>query len=139
MSSNGATWTRGRACGIDNCESNRYRVLNGQRFCENGHVRGDIQIDDDEYEGTGGRGTRRKTMVSRVKHSPAHKKSKRAYGQEALKYWYQSFQYLLKIQVEFVIKEADVKVDLMVSISQLFLFFIFPVILLYINLRNREW
>lgn len=44
-----STYIRGPVCGVDNCPSRLWRVINGRRTCQYGHVmEGDVEFNDDD-------------------------------------------------------------------------------------------
>lgn len=96
-------YRRGPVCGTDNCESRRYRALDGRTFCEYGHVvEGEFEyVDDDDFTGPT---TKRITQVTyddngqlrTSKQAERREKPSKVYGLAAKDLYYKCLQILLK-------------------------------------------
>lgn len=108
-----ARWTTGPICGVDNCRSKHWQVIDGQHVCRNGHVReGDVEIAEDA-EVEGGRYMRAGRSIRSDRNDPSLNRRSRAEEQLAE---HQSLVYILKIQAEYLVKEKGVPSEIMVWI-----------------------
>lgn len=111
-----AAWTRGPRCGVQNCRSRLWRTVNGQKACQNGHIReGEIDMEEDEdaFFGAGGR---RMTMGGGASQMqmPGNLKteSTRLYGAEGLALQLKCFQLILKLQIKWLIEHQNAPLEL---------------------------
>jgi len=117
-----STFIRGPVCGIDNCPSQLWRIIAGRRTCQYGHVmEGDVEFNDDEDNmANAGVITRRLNLTtgatgnfqssfnnSQLNHSQNASKDKKVYGEKARKLFLRSFQYILRHQVSWLMKEQN--------------------------------
>ncbi|CAI4543042.1 CNB_1a_G0029500.mRNA.1.CDS.1 [Saccharomyces cerevisiae] len=121
-----STFIRGPICGTDNCPSRLWRIIDGRRTCQYGHVmEGDVEFNDDEDDLNGlGAGviTRRLNLTTNATGSfqssqltnsqllqqqqrQSHKKFKKLIGHEAKLLFLKSFQFILKRQIRWLITE----------------------------------
>lgn len=112
-----AAWTRGQRCGVQNCRSRLWRTVNGQKACQNGHIReGEIDMEEDEDAFYGG-GGRRMTMgggTASQMQMPSNLKteSTRLYGAEGLALQLKCFQLILKLQIKWLIEHQNAPLEL---------------------------
>ncbi|SMN21899.1 similar to Saccharomyces cerevisiae YJL025W RRN7 Component of the core factor (CF) rDNA transcription factor complex [Maudiozyma saulgeensis] len=121
-----STFIRGPVCGIDNCPSQLWRIIAGRRTCQYGHVmEGDVEFnDDDDNMANSGVITRRLNLTtgatgnfqssfnnSQLNLSQKTAKDKKVYGEKARKLFLRSFQYILRHQVTWLIKEQSFPED----------------------------
>ncbi|CAI1513341.1 hypothetical protein SEUBUCD646_0J01800 [Saccharomyces eubayanus] len=121
-----STFIRGPVCGADNCPSRLWRIIDGRRTCQYGHVMdGDVEFNDDEDDLNGlaaGVITRRLNLTTNATGSfqssqlsnsqlllqqqrRSHKKFKKLIGHEAKLLFLKSFQFILKRQTRWLIDE----------------------------------
>ncbi|EDO16351.1 hypothetical protein Kpol_1059p42 [Vanderwaltozyma polyspora DSM 70294] len=113
-----STFIRGPICGTDNCPSRLWRIIDGRRTCQYGHVmEGDVEYNDDDDVG-GGAITRRLNLTtnatgnfqssfnaSQMMASQKIEKDKKIYGYEANLLFLKAFQYILRRQCKWLIQE----------------------------------
>ncbi|CAI4043766.1 Rrn7p SKDI_10G1880 [Saccharomyces kudriavzevii IFO 1802] len=123
-----STFIRGPICGADNCPSRLWRIINGRRTCQYGHVmEGDVEFNDDEDDLTGlsaGVITRRLNLTTNATGSfqssqlsnsqllqqqqrRSHKKFKKLIGHDAKLLFLKSFQFILKRQTCCLIEDMQ--------------------------------
>lgn len=112
-----SSWTRGPVCGIGNCPTRLYKIIDGQHVCKYGHVKEDLglQIDDEEEisnnpDGTMGVRTNVRQLripklgdIRERKSQIHNSKSKRKFGNELHILYGEVFQFLFRRQMEFLI------------------------------------
>lgn len=102
-------WTSGPVCGINNCTSRQWRIVDGQSICRNGHVReGDVEIVDDEFENMGRAFRATKSQLSQLR-SAGLDDQKDGHTRAI----HQAHVYFLKFQAEYVVKEKGVPSEIM--------------------------
>lgn len=108
-----STWIRGGRCGIDNCKSQLWKVVDGRKICQFGHVKeGDLEIGDDEDEFYGSQAG---TRVSRINLNgsqttdillnASQKKDDELsvlYGKDGLALLMQTLQFILRKQIQWL-------------------------------------
>lgn len=99
-------WFKGPTCGIGNCLSHFYHVIDGLTMCQHGHVIEDHFEYDDDYEQYIS-GTKRLNMIQvdksggfknanvQIKDNVKNKKNARLYGEQAQMLYYKCLQILL--------------------------------------------
>lgn len=109
-----STYIRGPICGTDNCPSRLYRILNGYRTCQYGHVMdGDVEFNDEDDIAQGpGSVTRRLNLttnatgnfvgVSRSQNTNIENIDKKVYGTAGRHIFLQGFQFILKKQCDWL-------------------------------------
>ena len=116
-----SAFIRGPVCGIDNCPSQLWRIIAGRRTCQYGHVmEGDVEFNDDDDVVNPGVITRRLNLTtgatgnfqssynnSQLNLSQNITKDKKVYGEKARILFLKSFQYILRQQVTWLIKERN--------------------------------
>ncbi|KAH3899058.1 uncharacterized protein SCODWIG_00580 [Saccharomycodes ludwigii] len=128
-------YIRGPLCGVDNCRSKLWRVIDGRRTCQYGHVmENDYEFNDDEDEGAGGVAiTRRLNLttdatgnfqssqlnMSQFGNSQHDSDLHKVYGKEARLLFLKSFQYILKIQTRDLIKTFQLPTSFELLIKKL--------------------
>ncbi|CCC69837.1 hypothetical protein NCAS_0D02560 [Naumovozyma castellii] len=116
-----STYIRGPVCGVDNCPSRLWRVINGRRTCQYGHVmEGDVEFnDDDDNVNVMSTMTRRMNLttnavgsfqsnlsMSQLQESQTSKhQSKKLYGQDANLLFLKAFQLILRKQCSTLIND----------------------------------
>ncbi|SCV03463.1 LAMI_0H08350g1_1 [Lachancea mirantina] len=106
-----STFFRGPICGTDNCRSRLWRIIDGRRTCQYGHVmEGDVEFNDDEDVSNLGVVTRRLNLTTNVtgnfrsslntqsQLSQQERVSKKVYGRAAETLLVKSFQRVLEKQ-----------------------------------------
>ncbi|CCD26798.1 Rrn7p NDAI_0I02290 [Naumovozyma dairenensis CBS 421] len=108
-----SAYIRGQVCGVDNCPSRLWRIIDGRRTCQYGHVmEGDVEFNDDDDNVTmGGVMTRRLNLttnaignfqsslsLSQLQSSQQFIKQKKLYGHDANILFLKCFQFILKKQ-----------------------------------------
>ncbi|AQZ09569.1 RRN7 (YJL025W) [Zygosaccharomyces parabailii] len=128
-----STYIKGPVCGVANCPSRLWRIIDGRRTCRYGHVmEGDVEFnDEDEDVGSAGVVTRRLNLTtnatgnfqssfssSQLQGSQLQHKSKKIYGSEARLLLVKSLQFVLKRQCTWLIKVQKLpkEFDLLVKI-----------------------
>lgn len=120
------TWSRGRRCGIDNCKSRLWRVVDGQKVCRNGHVKaGEYEIGEDEDDFAASQG-RRLTIPSQqtAASQPSNPENEILYGKDGNALFMQCFQLILRKQVEWLIKVQGLKPELAKVVKNLWALYI---------------
>lgn len=100
-------WTQGPLCSVNNCTSRQWRILDGQSFCRNGHVRAglvEFAADDVDRLGRSFHAPRAQQLES-VRRDEDPRDQARALRQ--------AYVYLVKVQAEFLVKEKGVPPDLL--------------------------
>lgn len=107
-----AFWSHGPRCGVQNCRSRLWRTVNGQRVCQNGHIReGDIELaDDDETFFT--QGGRTMTMGGRSTQTEIEIETKRLYGKEGHLLAMRCLQVVVRAQVRWLIEHQNAPPEL---------------------------
>ncbi|AGO09850.1 AaceriAAL140Cp [[Ashbya] aceris (nom. inval.)] len=115
-----STYIRGPVCGTDNCRSRLWRIINGHRTCQYGHVmEGDVEFNDDDEEFSAmGVVTRRLNLTtnatgnfqssqafSQTQVLSQHDDEKRLLGAPARELFLKCFQYILRKQCSWLIEE----------------------------------
>ena len=60
-----STYIRGPVCGVSNCPSRLWRIIDGRRTCQYGHVmEGDVEFNNEEDEVNAGVVTRRLNLTT---------------------------------------------------------------------------
>ncbi|SCU82971.1 LAME_0C03532g1_1 [Lachancea meyersii CBS 8951] len=112
-----STFFRGPICGTDNCRSRLWRIIDGRRTCQYGHVmEGDVEFNDDEDDinsmgvvtrrlnlTTNASGSFRSSMNSQSQSSQKTSDSMKVYGEEADRLFLKCFQHILKLQCRWLI------------------------------------
>ncbi|SCU85795.1 LADA_0D09736g1_1 [Lachancea dasiensis] len=112
-----STFFRGPICGTDNCRSRLWRIIDGRRTCQYGHVmEGDVEFNDDEDDinsmgvvtrrlnlTTNVTGSFRSSMNSQLQNSQKNDEFPKVYGAEADRLFLKCFQHILKLQCEYLI------------------------------------
>ncbi|VVT50145.1 uncharacterized protein SAPINGB_P002623 [Magnusiomyces paraingens] len=107
-------WSVGPVCGVDNCRSRHWRIIDGQHVCRNGHVReGDIEMAEDEGGGEQGRYMRVTGSMIADRRSQAASQPEEASPKEVTKSLHKALTYILKQQAEFLVKEKGAPSDIM--------------------------
>ncbi|AET40423.1 Rrn7p Ecym_6015 [Eremothecium cymbalariae DBVPG len=115
-----STYIKGPVCGTDNCRSRLWRIIDGRRTCQYGHVmEGDVEYNDDEDDATAmGIITRRlnlstnaignfQTSLSLTKsqtQSQIQEASQKLYGSAGKTLFLKCFQHILKLQCKWLIE-----------------------------------
>lgn len=110
--SSSSVWTRGARCGTNNCRSRLWRVVNGQKVCQNGHIReGEIEMADDEdnFFTAGGRSMR---MGGASQVGVETTGSKRLYGHDGHILVVRCLQLVVKAQIQWLIKHQNAPKEL---------------------------
>lgn len=118
-----STYIKGPICGVDNCRSRLWRIINGRRTCQYGHVmEGDVEFNDDEDDiNAMGVVTRRLNLttnatgnfqssfsISQSQRSALEaNKTEKTYGREGQVLFLKSFQYILKRQTDWLISHES--------------------------------
>ncbi|EJS43122.1 rrn7p [Saccharomyces arboricola H-6] len=124
-----STFIRGPICGADNCPSRLWRIIDGRRTCQYGHVmEGDVEFNDDEDDinrlgagvitrrlnlTTNATGSFQSTQLSNLQllqqqqQQRSQKKSKKLTGLDAKLLFLKSFQFILKRQIRWLIDEVQ--------------------------------
>lgn len=117
-----SSYIRGPVCGVGNCPSRLWRIIDGRRTCQFGHVmEGDVEFnDEDEDAATAGVITRRLNLTtsatgnfqssfnsSQLQNSQTEKNGKKIFGPEAKLLFIKSLQFTLKRQSRWLIKEQN--------------------------------
>lgn len=114
-----STYIKGAVCGTDNCPSRLWRIINGQRTCQYGHVmEGGAEFNDEEDGGTT-MGVIKKRLnlttnatgsfQSSLRNSQSQfvsqsgTQDKKLYGSEAKMLFLKCFQHVLKAQCNWLI------------------------------------
>lgn len=108
-----SAWIRGGRCGIDNCKSNLWKVVDGRKICQFGHVKeGDLEIGDDEDEFYGSQAGARVSRINLngsqntdILLNASQKKDDELsvlYGKDGLALLMQTFQFILRKQVQWM-------------------------------------
>lgn len=113
-----STYIRGPICGVSNCPSRLWRIIDGRRTCQYGHVmEGDVEFnDEDEDAGNAGVVTRRLNLTtnatgnfqssfgsSQLQNSQLQQGSKKVYGNEARLLFLKALQFTIKRQCVWLI------------------------------------
>lgn len=114
-----STYIRGPVCGIANCPSHLWRIIDGRRTCQYGHVmEGDVEFNNDDDEAiNAGVITRRLNLTtnatgnfqssfnaSQSQNLHRSQRSKKIYGYEANLLFLKAFQFILKKQTAWLIE-----------------------------------
>ncbi|CEP62767.1 Rrn7p LALA0_S06e03334g [Lachancea lanzarotensis] len=113
-----STFFRGPLCGTDNCRSRLWRIIDGRRTCQYGHVmEGDVEFNDDEDDinsmgvvtrrlnlTTNATGNFRSSMNSQSQSSQKSSEFAKVYGEEADRLFLNCFQHILKLQCRWLIE-----------------------------------
>lgn len=118
-----SAFIRGPICGVDNCRSRLWRIIDGSRTCQYGHVmEGDVEFNDDEDDiNAMGVVTRRLNLTTNAtgnfQSSLSFSQSQRAavgfnkveksYGRSGQFLFLKSFQLILKKQCKWLIDEQS--------------------------------
>lgn len=115
-----STYIRGPVCGIANCPSHLWRIIDGRRTCQYGHVmEGDVEFNNDDDEASNaGVITRRLNLTtnatgnfqssfsaSQSQNLQRSQRSKKIYGYEANLLFLKAFQFILKKQTTWLIRK----------------------------------
>lgn len=115
-----STYIRGPICGIFNCPSRLWRIIDGRRTCQYGHVmEGDVEFNnDDDDAANAGVITRRLNLttnatgsfqssfnLSQSQNLENSQRTKKVYGYEAHVLFLKAFQHILKKQSVVLIGE----------------------------------
>ncbi|AAS50226.1 AAL140Cp [Eremothecium gossypii ATCC 10895] len=121
-----STYIRGPVCGTDNCRSRLWRIINGHRTCQYGHVmEGDVEFNDDDEEFSAmGVVTRRLNLTtnatgnfqssqafSQTQVLAQHEDEKRLLGAPARELFLKCFQYILRKQCSWLIEEQGFPIE----------------------------
>ncbi|SCU79452.1 LAFA_0B03202g1_1 [Lachancea sp. 'fantastica'] len=116
-----STFFRGPVCGTDNCRSRLWRIIDGRRTCQYGHVmEGDVEYNDDEDDinsmgvvtrrlnlTTNATGSFRSSMNSQSQNSQKLNEFTKVYGEEADRLFLKCFQHILKLQCGWLVKSQN--------------------------------
>ncbi|CAR21517.1 Rrn7p [Lachancea thermotolerans CBS 6340] len=116
-----STFFRGPVCGTDNCRSRLWRIIDGRRTCQYGHVmEGDVEFNDDEDDinsmgvitrrlnlTTNATGSFRSSMNSQSQLSQKEDANQKVYGAEGERLFLRCFQYILKLQCTWLIEHQN--------------------------------
>lgn len=117
-----STYIKGPICGVANCPSRLWRIIDGRRTCQYGHVMdGDVEFNNEDDDiANSGVITRRLNLttnatgsfqssfnLSQSQHLHNSDRSKKVYGYEAHVLFLKAFQYILKRQVDFLVQHLD--------------------------------
>lgn len=114
-----STYIRGPVCGVDNCRSRLWRMIDGRRICQYGHVmEGDVEFNDDEDDvnamgvvtrrlnlTTGVTGNFQSSLnLSQSQRSVAelNNRIEKVYGRDGKKLFLKAFQYVLRKQCKWL-------------------------------------
>ncbi|GAV52469.1 hypothetical protein ZYGR_0AG04600 [Zygosaccharomyces rouxii] len=115
-----SSYIRGPICGVGNCPSRLWRIIDGRRTCQFGHVmEGDVEFNDEDEDATNaGVVTRRLNLTtsatgnfqssfnsSQLQNSQIEEGGKKIFGPEARLLFIKSLQFTLKRQSRWLIKE----------------------------------
>lgn len=116
-----STYIRGPVCGVSNCPSRLWRIIDGRRTCQYGHVmEGDVEFNNEEDEVNAGVVTRRLNLTtsatgnfqsslsgSQSQNLQRPAGGKKIYGSEANILFLKAFQLILKQQSSWLIREMN--------------------------------
>lgn len=117
-----STYIRGPVCGVGNCPSRLWRIIDGRRTCQFGHVmEGDVEFNDEDEDATNaGVVTRRLNLTtsatgnfqssfnsSQIQNSQVEEGGKKIYGPEARLLFIRAVQFTLKRQSRWLINEHN--------------------------------
>ncbi|QLQ81105.1 hypothetical protein HG537_0E04600 [Torulaspora globosa] len=117
-----STFIRGPLCGVSNCPSRLWRIIDGRRTCQYGHVmEGDVEFNNDDDDlASAGVVTRRLNLTtgatgsfqSSFNGSQSHSQqrltgSKKLHGHQAKLLFIKSFQLVLRAQAKWLIREKN--------------------------------
>ncbi|QLL33544.1 hypothetical protein HG536_0E04550 [Torulaspora globosa] len=117
-----STFIRGPVCGVSNCPSRLWRIIDGRRTCQYGHVmEGDVEFNNDDDDlASAGVVTRRLNLTtgatgsfqSSFNASQSHNQqnltgSKKIHGYQAKVLFIKSFQLVLRAQAKWLIREMN--------------------------------
>ncbi|CAR26487.1 hypothetical protein ZYGR_0H03000 [Zygosaccharomyces rouxii] len=115
-----SAYIRGPICGVGNCPSRLWRIIDGRRTCQYGHVmEGDVEFNDEDEDATNaGVVTRRLNLTtgatgnfqssfnsSQLQNSQNEEGGKKIFGPEARLLFIRSLQFTLKRQSRWLIEE----------------------------------
>lgn len=113
-----SSWTRGPRCGIENCKSRLWRIVNGQRVCQNGHVKeGEVEVGEDEDDFINSQG--RVLNLKKKTRSIYDNKSVQFAGKDANALYLQCVQYILRKQVEWLVESQGLSPQLVRVVKSL--------------------
>ncbi|KAK9471211.1 uncharacterized protein V1510DRAFT_431431 [Dipodascopsis tothii] len=102
-------WTRGDVCGIDNCQSRYWQIVDGRLYCRNGHQKeGDLEIgeDDDDYMQRG------RSHYTRSQESVQEQETTTYYGVKGYTLFVQCYQIHLRNQVAALIQHLNAPAEI---------------------------
>ncbi|KAH3672393.1 hypothetical protein WICMUC_004229 [Wickerhamomyces mucosus] len=109
------TWIRGSRCGVDNCRSRYYRSIDGRRICQYGHVSdGHVEYNDEDDENfvvtkrlnipQNSQGLSQASQIT--PGLDTDEKKRKLYGAAGRELYLKCYQYILRIQVQTLIKQC---------------------------------
>ena len=118
-----STYIKGPICGVDNCRSRLWRIIDGRRTCQYGHVmEGDVEFNDDEDDVNAmGVVTRRLNLTTNAtgnfqsslslsqsqRSTLGSNKTEKIYGKDGRLLFIKCFQYILRKQTEWLIEKEN--------------------------------
>ncbi|CUS22251.1 LAQU0S05e01112g1_1 [Lachancea quebecensis] len=116
-----STFFRGPVCGTDNCRSRLWRIIDGRRTCQYGHVmEGDVEFNDDEDDinsmgvitrrlnlTTNATGSFRSSMSSQSQLNQKEDANQKVYGVEGERLFLRCFQHILKLQCTWLVEHQN--------------------------------
>lgn len=117
-----SSYIRGPICGVGNCPSRLWRIIDGRRTCQFGHVmEGDVEFNDEDEDATNaGVVTRRLNLTtnatgnfqssfntSQLQSSQIEEGGKKIFGPEARILFIKSLQFTLKRQSRWLVEEYN--------------------------------
>lgn len=132
-------FTRGQICGVNNCRSKLWRVINGQHICQYGHIReNDYEFEDEPDEQSG-----HKRVITLPKHltqsqmqsiheiqSQRSMATLQVFGSAGKRLLFKIVQIILQKQTEFLVNEIRISKDLYKIVKHLWT--------LYLDMIFRE-
>ncbi|CAN6611030.1 hypothetical protein TRVA0_004S03488 [Trichomonascus vanleenenianus] len=128
-----STYIRGRRCGVDNCKSRHYTLINGQRVCRLGHVQeGEVEVgeDEDDFAQSGRRIDLPSQLSQKASFLLSQKESEEAehgkvyYGNTGHALFMQCFQYIVRSQLDWLISTKELRPELTKVVRGLFALYI---------------
>ena len=106
-------WTKGSRCGIDNCASRFYRVINGRRVCQNNHIQEGLETtgDDDDFVAVGQRIRQPRSQGSKSAYSKGIYQATTLRGAEAKRLIWECMQIVFQNQMRCVMTKCSLTAD----------------------------
>ncbi|AMD22803.1 HHR034Cp [Eremothecium sinecaudum] len=134
-----STYIRGPVCGTDNCRSRLWRIIDGRRTCQYGHVmEGDVEFNNEDDDALSGVITRRLNLTTNATGnfqsslnfsqsqgpSQIHEDDKKLFGVEGKRLFLKCFQHILKEQCKWLMEQHDFPPEYKDTVKLLWLFYL---------------